>query len=104
MPTSPAIRRKSPRSRPPWVSDELKGGAGYGSPRLVTERAGARRQIKGFDMKWFLKRLSEPSTWAGFAGLIPAVVALVTTGLSPEGIGGVVAGVAAVLMREQGNA
>lgn len=55
-------------------------------------------------MAWILKRLSEPSTYAGLASLIPSVFALVTAGVTPAGIGGVVAGVAAVLMQEKGNA
>lgn len=54
-------------------------------------------------MKWLISRLREPSTWAGFAGLIPAFVAMLGGGVSPEAIGGAVAGVAAVLMKEKGG-
>lgn len=52
-------------------------------------------------MKWFMKRLSEPSTWAGLAGIIPSVFGMLATGVTPAAIGGVVAGVAAVLMQEK---
>lgn len=55
-------------------------------------------------MKWFISRLSEPSTWAGFAGLIPSLFAVASGPMTPQVIGGVVAGVAAVLMKEKGNA
>lgn len=55
-------------------------------------------------MKWFVNRLSEPSTWAGFAGLIPSLFSLFAGGVTPAGIGGAVAGVAAVLMKEKGGA
>ena len=54
-------------------------------------------------MKWFIARLREPSTWAGLCGLIPAVVT-VAAHPSPEAIGGAVAGLAAVLMKEKGDA
>lgn len=53
-------------------------------------------------MKWLLNRLREPSTWAGFAGLIPSLVMMVGGGVTPEAIGGAVAGIAAVLMKEKG--
>jgi hypothetical protein len=54
-------------------------------------------------MKWFLERLREPSTWAGFAALIPAVLSMVATGVTPAALGGLVAGAAAVLIKEPGN-
>lgn len=54
-------------------------------------------------MKWFIARLVEPSTWAGFAGLIPSIFSLFAGGVTPAAIGGTVAGVAAVLMKEQGG-
>lgn len=55
-------------------------------------------------MKWFVSRMKEPSTWAGLAGLIPSVFALFAGGVTPQAIGGAVAGVAAVIMKEGGNA
>lgn len=54
-------------------------------------------------MKWFIARMVEPSTWAGFAGLIPSLFSLFATGVTPQAIGGAVAGVAAVLMAEKGQ-
>lgn len=51
-------------------------------------------------MNWFVSRLKEPSTWAGFAGLIPMVMAAASGPVSPQVIGGLVAGVAAVFMPE----
>lgn len=53
-------------------------------------------------MKWLTARLSEPSTWAGLAGLIPSAFALATNP-TPAAIGGFVAGTAAVLMKEKGG-
>lgn len=53
-------------------------------------------------MNWFFSRLREPSTWAGFAGLIPAVLSMAAGPVSAQAIGGLVAGVAAVLMKEKG--
>lgn len=55
-------------------------------------------------MQWFLSRLKEPSTWAGFAGLIPAIITVAAGPVSPAAIGGLVAGVAAVLMPEKARA
>lgn len=55
-------------------------------------------------MKWLLERLREPSTWAGLAGLLPAVISVSSGPVSSQAIGGIVAGVAAVLMREKGAA
>lgn len=55
-------------------------------------------------MKWFVARLKEPSTWAGFAGLIPVFIAMASGPVTPAAIGGAVAGVAAVLMKEQPHA
>lgn len=55
-------------------------------------------------MKWLISRLSEPSTWAGFAGLIPSAAALFVSGVTPAAIGGLVSGIAAVLMKEKGAA
>lgn len=52
-------------------------------------------------MKWLKNRLSEPSTWAGFAGLIPTIFTLAAGPLTPQVIGATVASVAAVLMKEQ---
>lgn len=54
-------------------------------------------------MKWFIARMTEPSTWAGFAGLIPSLFSLFAGGVTPQAIGGTVAGVAAVLMKEKGQ-
>jgi hypothetical protein len=54
-------------------------------------------------MKWLANRLREPSTWAGFAALIPSVLTLMANP-TPAAIGGVVAGTAAVLMKEKANA
>lgn len=54
-------------------------------------------------MKWLLNRLTEPSTWAGLAGLLPAALSLGAGAPSPEMIGAFVAGLAAVLMKEQGR-
>ncbi len=54
-------------------------------------------------MNWFISRLREPSTWAGLAGLIPAVVQVSSGPVSSQAIGGLVAGLAAVLMREKGG-
>jgi hypothetical protein len=53
-------------------------------------------------MKWMTARLREPSTWAGLAGLIPSVLTLMANP-TPAAIGGVVAGTAAVLMKEKGG-
>lgn len=55
-------------------------------------------------MNWLLSRLKEPSTWAGLAGLIPTAAAVMTEPLTSQAIGAMVAGVAAVLMKEQGHA
>jgi len=52
-------------------------------------------------MSWFKKRLQEPSTWAGLASLIPMIMGAAAGPMSPQVIGGLVAGVAAVLMPEQ---
>lgn len=54
-------------------------------------------------MKWLANRLREPSTWAGFASLIPSVLTLMANP-TQAAIGGVVAGTAAVLMKEKANA
>lgn len=53
-------------------------------------------------MKWFLSRMKEPSTWAGLAGLFPMIFAAAAGPLTPQVIGGLVAGTAAVLMKEKG--
>lgn len=55
-------------------------------------------------MKYFLARFREPSTWAGLAGLIPMVMAAASGPITPQVIGGITAGVAAVLMKEKGTA
>lgn len=55
-------------------------------------------------MKWLFQRLSEPSTWAGLAGLLPAVLSMVSGGVTPAALGGLVAGTAAVLMKEKAGA
>lgn len=55
-------------------------------------------------MSWLKSRFTEPSTWAGLAGLIPMVATAAAGGLTPDTIGGIVAGVAAVFMKEQGKA
>lgn len=52
-------------------------------------------------MKWFINRLREPSTWAGFAGMLPAVIAASQGPITPQVVGGIVAGAAAVLMKEK---
>lgn len=54
-------------------------------------------------MRWFKSRLSEPSTWAGLAGLLPMLFAAAAGPLTPQVIGGLVAGTAAVLMKEKGS-
>lgn len=53
-------------------------------------------------MKWMTARLREPSTWAGLAGLIPSMFAVLANP-TPAAIGGIVAGTAAVLMKEKGG-
>ncbi len=55
-------------------------------------------------MTWLKNRLSEPSTWAGLAGLIPMAAGLIAGPVTPQAIGGLVAALAAVFMREKGNA
>lgn len=55
-------------------------------------------------MKWLINRLREPSTWAGFAGLLPSLLMMIGGNVTPEAIGGLVAGTAAVLMKEKGPA
>jgi len=52
-------------------------------------------------MKWFLSRLKEPSTWAGFAAFLPAALAATAGPLTPQLIGGLVGGFAAAVMPEQ---
>lgn len=52
-------------------------------------------------MKWLLARLSEPSTWAGFAALIPTAFTLISSPLTPQALGAAVAGLAAVMMKEK---
>lgn len=52
-------------------------------------------------MKWLINRLREPSTWAGLAALIPTAISLASAPLTPQLIGGAVAGLAAVLMKEK---
>lgn len=54
-------------------------------------------------MKWFFSRMKEPSTWAGLAGLFPMLMAAAAGPITPQVIGGIVAGTAAVLMKEQGS-
>lgn len=51
-------------------------------------------------MQWFKNRLVEPSTWAGFAALIPAVISLASHPLTPDAVGAFAAGVAAIFLRE----
>lgn len=53
-------------------------------------------------MKYFLARFKEPSTWAGFAALIPMIIAASSGPVTPQVIGGITAGLAAVLMNENG--
>lgn len=56
-------------------------------------------------MKWFLNRMSEGSTWAGLAALLPTVLQVVATGqITPAGVSAIVGGVAAVLIKEKGGA
>jgi hypothetical protein len=54
-------------------------------------------------MKYFLSRLREPSTWAGLSSLIPMAIAASAGPITPQIIGGFVAGLAAVFMKEQGG-
>lgn len=53
-------------------------------------------------MEWLIARLAEPSTWAGLAAIVPALVSVAQSpgGVSPETIGAIAAGVAAAVMRE----
>ena len=56
-------------------------------------------------MKWLLKRLREPSTWAGLAVVIPTAVQAIATGqLDPAQVAQIAAGAAAVLKGEAGHA
>ena len=53
-------------------------------------------------MKWLLARLSEPSTWVGFAALIPQLAPIVMGGsISAVGAATIVGGVAGVLIPEK---
>lgn len=54
-------------------------------------------------MNWLASRIKEPSTWAGLAGLIPTGLQLAAAP-NPAAIGGFVAALAAVLMKEKGSA
>lgn len=54
-------------------------------------------------MKWLFQRLSEASTWAGFAALIPSVIGLVADRNNPAAWGAAATGVAAVLVKEKGH-
>ncbi|OJY20758.1 hypothetical protein [Pandoraea sp. 64-18] len=53
--------------------------------------------------KFLLQRLSEPSTWAGFAAVIPAVAPSLAIAPGVATAAGVVAAVLAVLGKEGGG-
>ena len=51
-------------------------------------------------MKYFLQRLKEPSSWAGFAGLLAFAANAVAT-KDPQAIGGTVASLLALFLPEK---
>ena len=56
-------------------------------------------------MKWLLNRLKEPTTWLGFAMLIPQVGAVIAAGqITAAGVATIAGGIAGVLIKEKGNA
>ena len=55
-------------------------------------------------MVWLLKRLREPSTWLGFAMLIPQVGAVIAAGqITAAGVATIAGGIAGVLIKEKGS-
>lgn len=54
-------------------------------------------------MKWIAERAGEPSSWAGFAAIMPMIVTVMSGGASPELIGAIAAGIASIFMRERGR-
>ena len=55
-------------------------------------------------MKWFISRLKEPSTWAGFALIAPSIASLAVDKNNPAAWGQAAGGLAAVLVKEKGEA
>lgn len=51
-------------------------------------------------MQWFLKRLAEPSSYAGMAAVITAASGLAQGGVTPEGMAAMLTGLAAFLIGE----
>lgn len=52
-------------------------------------------------MKWFLNRLTEPSSFAGFAALIHGAANIANHNYDPQNIMAAVAGLLAVVMPEK---
>lgn len=56
-------------------------------------------------MKWFLGRMSEGTTWAGLAAILPSIIQVMASGrVTAEGVAAVAGGLAAVLIKEKGGA
>ena len=55
-------------------------------------------------MKYLAARFKEPATWAGLAAMIPVVAQVATGTVSPDMVGAIAAGLAAVFMKEKGGA
>lgn len=55
-------------------------------------------------MIWLLNRLKEPTTWLGFAMLIPQVGAVIAAGhITAAGVATIAGGIAGVLIKEKGD-
>lgn len=54
-------------------------------------------------MNYLVQRLKEPATWAGLAAILPICAQMAAGNASPELIGALAAGIAAVFMRETGG-
>lgn len=52
---------------------------------------------------WIIRRLIEPSTWAGLSVVVPVIATGLCTGFTPAIIGQLAAGMAAVVIGERGN-
>lgn len=54
-------------------------------------------------MNYLTQRLKEPATWAGLAAILTIGAQVAAGNASPEQIGAVAAGIAAVFMKETGG-
>jgi Ni,Fe-hydrogenase III small subunit len=54
-------------------------------------------------MRYLSARFKEPATWAGIAAIIPVAMQMAGGVASPDMIGAVAAGLAAIFMKEKGS-